>query len=203
MKLKIYVEGGGETKNLKTHCRKGFRSFFQQAGIENFTVTACGSRQTAYKDFGIAVKTVDENTLPILLVDSEAPILDENFGKPWVHLKQRDNWDRPNQSDESQAHLMVQCMEAWFMADKEALEKFYGKDFHENSLPKRQDIENIDKKDIFSSLKMAAKQTKKANYDKGAHSFEILKNIAPQKVKDASPWAKRLFQYLENKSVAK
>ncbi|WP_156013419.1 hypothetical protein [Thioalkalivibrio sp. HK1] len=46
MKIKIYVEGGGDIKVLKTKCRKGFRNFFRKAGLDGRMprVVACGGR---------------------------------------------------------------------------------------------------------------------------------------------------------------
>ena len=42
---------------------------------------------------------------------------------------------------------MVQCMEAWFLADKDSLAAYYGNNFKQNALPARPDIENIAKDD--------------------------------------------------------
>ena len=33
--IKIYVEGGGDRKDLKTRCRQGFSKFFEKAGFKN------------------------------------------------------------------------------------------------------------------------------------------------------------------------
>ena len=39
-------------------------------------------------------------------------------------------------------------------------------------------------------------RTRKGRYDKGSHSFEIIAMIDPQKVTDASPYAKRFIETL-------
>lgn len=203
MKIKVYIEGGGQTKALKTKCREGFSSFFGKAGLPKMpAVVACGSRNDAYDDFCTAVKTANADTLPLLLVDSEAIIANGNTDAPWIHLKTRDDWDKPDDVENGQAHLMVLCMESWFMADKDALAEFFGQGFHLNSLPKRANIEAIPKATLYSSLETAAKRTKKKTYGKGDHSFGILAMIDPQKVQDASPWAKRLIVTLKEKLQA-
>lgn len=45
---------------------------------------------------------------------------------------------------------MVQCMENWFMADKECLALFFGQGFNVNALPNNPNIEAILTTDIFN-----------------------------------------------------
>ncbi len=94
---------------------------------------------------------------------------------------------------------MVQCMENWFLADRNCLKEFFGQNFQETALPGNQAIEGINKQQIFSVLKQATRQTSKGKYGKGAHSFSILENIDPKKVQNASPWAKRLVDELRER----
>ena len=51
MNLKVYVEGGGDGRELHSKCRQGFRSFFCKAGLAGRMprVIACGGRQKAYE----------------------------------------------------------------------------------------------------------------------------------------------------------
>ena len=203
--MKIYVEGGGDSNLLKTACRRGFSEFVQKAGLEGKmpSIVACGGRQAAYDAFSTAVA----NGKPaMLLVDSEGPI-DSTYQQgaldtwtPWEHLKNRegDGWPQPDDTPNT-CHLMVQCMEAWFLADRAALAKYFGQGFNAAALPPAQNsIENIEKREIYQSLKNATKDTKtKGKYDKGEHSFKILELMDPQKVIAASPWAKRFIETLE------
>lgn len=93
---------------------------------------------------------------------------------------------------------MVQCMEAWFLADEDALERFFGDGFKAKALPKHEDIEKVYKKDLFAKLQSATRGTKsKGPYDKGAHGFKILASLDPNKVIAASKHAKRLFDTLQ------
>ena len=67
--IKIYVEGGGDSKSLRTACRKGFRLFIENAGIScrgiGVGIVACGPRQDAYDSFTTANSTMDDR--PMLL----------------------------------------------------------------------------------------------------------------------------------------
>ena len=197
--IKVFVEGGGNgNKSLKTACRKGFNEFFNKAGLEERVprTMVCGSRNNAFDDFCTAMDNTGDNDFPILLVDSEDPV---SLGDaPWLHLKERDGWVKPTGATDDQAHLMVQCMEAWFMADKDCVERFFGQGFKRNLLPSQTDIESIPKDDLFDKITNATRNTvTMGKYGKGAHSFELLALIDPQLVQDASPHAKRLLETLE------
>ena len=87
-------------------------------------------------------------------------------------------------------------MESWFYADKEALERFFGRDFNAKALPGNKNIERIPKEDVLSGLKRATRNAKRGRYDKGLHSFSILEQLDPQKVTAASPHARRLMDAL-------
>ena len=92
---------------------------------------------------------------------------------------------------------MVQSMEAWFIADQEALAKYYGRGFRTKSLPPRRDIEAIPKADLVPALQQASKDTTKGKYHKTAHGYALLAFIAPAKVRQKSPHAERFFRRLE------
>ena len=192
MSATVYVEGGGDrhTKALRTECRRAFSEFFDKAGLTGRMpkVVACGSRENAYKDFCDAERTAS----PILLVDSEGPV---NDAEPWSHLKRSDGWDRPGTAPDGSAHLMVQCMESWFYADKESLEDFFGEGFNGNAMSGA-DLEDIPKSDVVKNLREAARPSRKGTYRKGRHSFAILRELDAEKVCAASPHAKRLIEAL-------
>lgn len=197
MTTKVYVEGGGSGKALRTQCRAGFSEFFARAGLEGRRpkVVACGSREDAFRDFRIACRNVRNADVPILLVDSEGAVATNTSS--WAHLKTQDRWDKPEGAAEDSAHLMVQCMEAWFLADVECLAAFFGQGFIRNALPKRTNVEAIPKNDLLNGLKNATRQCQpKGGYSKGAHSFSILKELDPAQVKKVSPRARSLIDAL-------
>lgn len=199
MRIKVFVEGGGETKALRTKCRRSFSNFFQKAGMEGRmpSVVASGSRREAFDDFRAAVRRPGRYDFIVLLVDSEGPVTTG----PWQHLKKKpDNWDQPSGTTDAQVHLMVQCMEAWFLADRDTLATYYGNGFKQNALPARQDIEKIPKDDVLNGLKNATRSgVSKGEYEKGQHSFDILAQTDPNKVIAASPHAQRLVDTLKAK----
>ena len=96
-------------------------------------------------------------------------------------------------------------MESWFLADRKALGEFYGPGYQENALSPNQPVEQVAKQDVLDGLVQATRSTKKGRYDKGAHSYEILAKLDPEKVKNASPYANRfikeLFRYCQVQRV--
>ena len=75
---------------------------------------------------------------------------------------------------------MVQCMAAWFLADKDALEKYFGQGFNRSALPSHRNVENAAKRDIESGLRAATRRCKtKGAYTKGRDSFKIPSEIDP------------------------
>jgi hypothetical protein len=197
--VKLYVEGGGDhNKALETECRRGFSQYLRKAGLENRMprVVRCGGRQQAYERFRTSYANAGSDELPILLVDSEAPVVESSS---WEHVRLRpsDGWVRPLGASEDQIHLMVQTMEAWFHADKDALREYYGTAFRTAALSQQTDVEGIPKAELFAGLQRATKNCQKGEYSKGEHSFQILARIDPARVKAASPFAERLLRALD------
>ena len=199
MKVKVYVEGGGN-RALDADCRAAFAKLFQKAGLTNRrpAVKPCGGRHAAYSDFCTALRSADSDDFPILLVDSESPV----FSGPWQHVKSRDedNWDCPPGASDEHLHLMVQIMETWFLADRQALATYFDGGFHENRLPSTANLEDCPKERVLRSLHDASRDTRKGGYDKGRHSFQILAVIDPEKIENCSAHGKRFFDTLREKA---
>jgi len=200
VKIHIYVEGGGDQNLTLTKCRRGFSQFFKKIVPTNCQpkIIACGSRMQAYNRFCTALVQYPD-AFCILLVDSEAPVADDR--NSWIHLKMRDNWDCPDLATDDNAHLMVQCMESWFLADRKTLAKFYGQGFNPNALPKQANIEKIHKNDVNQGLDAATRHTKtKGKYHKTRHGFDLLAQIEPCKIRQVSEHAENLCVVLLKKS---
>lgn len=199
--LKLYVEGGGDTEDLKAQCREGFAQFLQKAGLKGKMprVVASGSRRNAFENFAQALK---EGSPAMLLVDSEAPL---SSASKWTHVLHRDGdrWEKPSQAKEEDLYFMVQCMESWLISDLETLSTFFGDGFQEKALPaaaRRKNVEDIAKTEVYESLKKATKGcAAKGQYGKGAHSFKLLGLIDPQKVEHASAQAKQFLTALRQR----
>lgn len=196
----LYVEGGGDAKLLRTACRKGFSEFLRKAGLRGHMprIVACGGRRQAYDDFCTALNQGKHAAM--LLVDSEDPVTVE---LPWTHLLQRsaDEWPTPSDSADEDCHLMVQCMETWFLADRDALKTFFGQGYNAAALPAAENpIEFVSRQSVSQALAEATRHCKtKAPYKKGEHSFDLLARIDPGKVAAASKWAVRLVTTIKIK----
>lgn len=198
VKVHLYVEGGGDSKSLRTACRRGFSEFLAKAGLQGHMprIVACGGRKQAYGDFCIALRRSQH--VAMLLVDSEDAV---TVSSPWAHLLQRpaDAWPTPPDATDDQCHMMVQCMETWLLADRNVLKTFFGQGYDANALPPESNpIETLPKGAVYQAFAKATKdcKTKKA-YGKGEHSFLLLALIDPAKVAAASPWANRFVAALK------
>ena len=201
MSTRLYVEGGGDRNPSKTRCRQAFRAFLLKAGLAGRLprIFASGSRQQAYDDFRHALGSSRGDDIVVLLVDSEEPIATDP-GR-WRHLKDRDGWDQPAGATDDHVHLMVQCMEAWFLADRVALAGYFGDGFIENSLPRRTDVEAVSKQDLHRGLNAATRNSRpKGAYRKGRDSFAILADLDPGKVANASPHARWFLETLRDRA---
>ena len=178
MKPKVYVEGGGNS-SLNRECREGFAKLFSKLGLP-VQFVACGSRDSAFKDFKNAVLKSDE-TWPILLVDSEEVIV---LSTKKGHLTKRDAvWQFPESVTERQIQLMATCMESWLLCDRPTLLEYFGQYFKEGSLPSQIAIEDRDHHEVIEALNAATRDCGKGkSYDKGRHSFKVLARIDPQKL---------------------
>jgi hypothetical protein len=132
----------------------------------------------------------------MLLVDAEGPAASAG---PWEHLHARDGWARPQGARDEQCHLMVQCMEAWFLADRVSLAGFFGSGFRESALPGNPAVEAIPKADVLDGLDQAVRNTSKGRYSKGEHPFRLLAIVDPSRVTAASPWASRFVAALRER----
>ena len=192
----VYAEGGGDSDELKSQMRQAFSEFFDKTHLKTCKprVIACGSRSNAFNDFRIAI---GQGRNALLLVDSETALdadrSQDNHFSPWMHLKNRDNWDKPDKAGDEDCHLMVQVMESWFLAEWETVAAFFGQGFKVSTKPIHP-IEKVDKDSVYGTLDKATRDCKsKSKYGKGAHSFRLLALISPNSVLDASPWAKRFI----------
>lgn len=186
----VFFEGDGKLV-------PGFNAFLRSAkeaarrrGIDVRPV-ACGA--TAVRNFNWARRDFPPDDTVLLLVDSEGSVA----GDPRQAPSLRPHLTHLVGVDQEQLHLMVELMEAWFLADKEALATYYGRGFKQNRLPTNPKVEEIPKADVENGLKSACRETQKREYHKTRHAPDLLSRIDPSLVRAAAPACKRLFDTLE------
>lgn len=199
--IRLYIEGGDSSESKKD-LRKAFRAFIKNLDdlakrlSISLQIIFCGSDELTYKDFKTGLAK-NPDSFNILLVDSDSLVTQPS----WTHLatqEKRKSWDCLG-TDHSHCHLMVQEMEAWFLADIETLKKYYGQGFNEHAIPTTKNIEQIEKGRVVMALETATRNTKKGKYHKTRHAPPILERLDATKVCEAAPHCKRLFKTLTEK----
>ena len=188
--VRIYIEGGGEGKELDEVFRRAWKRFFEAAGVRRKPrVIRGGGRQHTFVAFRnrAARDTVEETSL--LLVDSEGAVRSD----VWEHLRIRDGWVRPAGTDDRQAFLMVQVMETWFLADVDTLQRFFGASFRPSALREWPQLEQVPKQTALDALAQASGR----RYTK-RKGFDLLEQIRPDLVETACPHAKALLSHLRS-----
>jgi hypothetical protein len=188
--IRIYCEGDPLLK-------PGFSTFFRELRRRareqrcSFHPIPCGAGPVACRNFAVALRN-HARAWNILLINSECPY---QVGLA-ASLCNRYKW---KESHAESIYWMVQMMEAWFHADREALKRFYGEGFRLRALKANPNVEAILKRDLVSGLGAATKQTNKGNYyhDKVNHALSLLSMINPGLVRAAAPNCAKLFQAVE------
>jgi len=210
--IAIYVEGGGDTPEQKAALRRGLDGLLNNVKSKarekhlGWKLVCAGGRQATYEAFINALYT-NPGTINVLLIDSETPIaivtddIDQDAEVRVAHLTQRDQWDL-SEAHPQRVHLMVQCMETWIVADVDALRRFYGQGFAPNSLPRRVNLEEEPKVDVYDKLMRATRTTQKGEYGKIRHASQLLQSIDPTQVATRCPWFAILMRWLEETIVA-
>jgi len=190
--IRIYFEGD---KSLRLGFQAFLRDVREAARARRIAIIPFPCNALPLEAFTRALGD-HPDALNLMLVDSECTVTTTH---PWDHLASREEnrMKKPRGAGEQHAHLMVQVMESWFLADRDALESYYGQDFAAGRLPDRPDIESVPKTEVLRALKEATERTKKKGYHKTAHAPSILGMIDPAKVRKVSHWCDRLFNTIE------
>lgn len=185
--IHIYFEGD---KLLKPGFNAFFKEIREQASGAGRRLRLIDGRSgdEACRDFGIALRA-SVQVWNILLKDSEG-LLDASAS---AALCREHGWDRVHADS---IFWMVEMMEAWFHADKDALKKFYGNSFKASALKKNPNVEKIPKKDLETGLRQATRNTPKGDYfdNKTLHGPKLLESIDPELVRAAAPNCQKLFE---------
>ena len=197
MRAYIYIEGGGDSKELHVRCRQGFRQLLERCGFSGRMprLVACGGRSAAYGDFKTAHES-NKAEYVAMLIDSEKPV--SNPEETWDHLRNCDRWERPDGADDEQVLFMTTCMETWIVADRDTLRQHYGSSLQESALPLLISLEQGNRQDIQEGLKRATRNCSNA-YQKGKRSFEILGKLEPETMVSNLPAFQRAKRILNEK----
>jgi len=196
--IRIYVEGGGDQRTGKAAVREGFSKFLSEIREKarshrvHWSIVACGSTRNTIEDYQNALQR-HRHAVNVLLVDSDGPVI----LPPADHLKQHGGFDLANISP-NLVHLMVQVMEAWILSDRDALERFYGGGLNTTALPRRANMEEVEKQDVYRALSDATRHTKKGEYHKIRHGPRILALLDVSKVRERAMHCHRLFCMMED-----
>ena len=205
MRIHIYIEGGGDSKEQHARLREAFSKLFERAGFGGRMprLIAGGGRQQTFDRFCTAIRGANSGDHPVLLVDSEDPVETHDFAPgsdvPWRHLAEREGWVRPDGMASNQVHLMVTCMETWIVADRETLRRVFADCLQENALPAEDDLEKRTRHDIQQSLEKATRGCgRDRRYEKGNRSFKLLGQLDPVELKARLPHFVRLCNSLND-----
>jgi hypothetical protein len=197
--VKIYVEGGGHSEYTRAKCREGFARYCEKVVPPNRKpkIVACGGRQQTFDRFKTEVGRGKTGERCALLVDSEGPVKPD--ATPTAHLSEHDRWSFQGLPSQH-VFLMVQAMEAWFLADRAALAAYYEDGFRPNALRgDERHVEAIAKADLESSLANSSRDTQtKGTYHKTRHAFDLLARIDPNKVESGSAHAAVFHAFLRS-----
>lgn len=181
--IAIYVEGGGDSANGAALLRQGFDALLEpqknaaRTRRMRWKLVLCGGRNATFDAFQHAANAASSDVVA-LLVDAEEPVASSTPAGRVDHLATRDGWNFANVAAE-RVHLMTQCMEAWIVADADALATFYGKQFHRGALPRRNVLDDEPKASVYDALEAATRNTQKGSYGKIKHASELLRRLRP------------------------
>jgi hypothetical protein len=180
MEIRIYFEG-------KATLRSGFEVFF--ADLKTAARGACSTIQLVAARNGLSDYRKASRTHPdawnILLKDSEQamPADPRQLGKS--HGIDPAFVDR--------VFWMVELMEAWFLADRDALAGYYGDGFLPNVIGDTANVEKIPKAEVLERLRRATMKTSKGEYDKVAHAPFLLERLNSSRVRERAEHCRLLF----------
>jgi hypothetical protein len=196
--VRIYIEGGGDSKELHVRCREGFRKLLERCGFVGHMprLVACGSRTATFADFKIEHRKASPGDFVAMILGSEEPAAD--LHQTWQHLADRDKWATPENAHDDQVFLMITCMETWIVADRATLAEHFGSEFQQSALPASTGLEARSRQAIQDALAHASRSCKNA-YAKGKRSFEILGKLDPATLEKHLPSFARMKKILSDR----
>ena len=177
--MDIYLEGGNHLRNpMKRFLRCAVNPDNPQSVV--LDVVPCGSGDRAITRFGKA------RSSSLLLIDSE--------GEDIATLSSRVA-ERTRLVDAAgRAFFMVQCMEAWFLADRQTLIGYFSDGINQNPISRNHNVEQIAEPD--DGIRDATRRCRKGRYNKTTHAAALLNQLNPTAVYNACPNFALLVDFL-------
>lgn len=187
--LHIILEGGGNYKANKRHLRIAFDRLVykicapKRPGSVKIEIHPAGGQHEAISHF--FKKHIENRNSPqiktILLVDAEEPRKDDRPTKHLeiVHAARKIEFSTEH---ESNVYLMQITMEAWLLADHQALELYYCPEtlkLIQSKCPEGTITDQFRKTQLFDILQEANSYKHGRNYDKIKDGHEILQRMNP------------------------
>ncbi len=196
----IYLEGGGDSKELHARCREGFRKLLEHCAFQGRMprFVACGGRDAVFNDFKLAHNGRLAGYVA-MWIDSEEPMA--NRYAAWQHLRTVTTvptWAPPEGAEDNQVLFMTTCMETWLVADRAALREHFGGKLQDSGLPPLRALESRDRHDVQDKLIHATRNCSNA-YAKGKRSFEILGKLTPATLRLHLPSFVRICRILDER----
>ena len=198
MKVRLYVEGGAVSrKDDLIKSRRALTAWLKKLDLVNLPqVALTGPGPKALAEAEARTKQAKGQETVLALVDSEGTL--ENIEQP-LSLFQAKHKTKFIYLTDEQILVMVQCMEAWICADKNAVREAYPKGQHSN----RFEQENPESKTPPQLCKYLEKVSKKPDqdkplYKKGKPAFELFGKTDPNIVAHRCPSAERAIRILKN-----
>lgn len=197
MKLVVFVEGtAGDPGAL----RKAFRQFLERLGFPGsaIQIVAAGDGPAAHKAYEKFVSRSEDDRIVFLLIDSEQH--KERDLPNWEFLSRTRKLRKPKAAGVNSLGLMVQCMETWFLADRDAAIGYFRLGKGGDPLPRHAHPELVPKVRILDSFDKASHQSRRRRYQKGADALALLGLVDPNIVAERCPHAERFFNALRRSS---
>ncbi len=193
----LYLEGGGDSKELHARCREGFRRLLEGCGFQGRMprLVAGGGRDAVFGDF-ICAHTGKKADFVAMWIDSED--FPADLEAAWAHLKARDGWTQPAEAEEDQVLFMTTCMETWLVTDRVALRDYFGTQLQDSALPPLNQLERRERHDVQDRLAHATRQCVNP-YLKGKRSFGLLAQLTPAVLEQHLPSFVRVRRILNEK----
>ncbi len=190
MKIVVFVEG---TAGDRGALRRTFQEFFTRAGIPDGTIEIrpTGDGPRTHKAFERYCNGSNSAQSAFLLIDSEREKAQNTAN--WRFAQENSNLQKPTSASEESLGLMVQCMETWFLADRDSAIAYFRLPGDGRPLPRHANPESVPKLEVLSAFDSASRRVRNRRYQKGDDALALLAMAQPTKIAAKCPHARIFF----------